>query len=147
MRDGMLTSRLGSVIGRPSRVSSAKTSRQAAPKLIVWWAWPGSSVWTPTCTATQDGEYTGRRGRRKPGTSVSGRSTVTTTASAGSRSPSSSSTPVTRDPLTSSSRTSVSWRRTTPASAAAAAIARGTAAIPPTGCQTPAPMSSWAMTA
>ena len=82
VREGMLTSRLGSVIGRPSRVSSSNTPRHEAPKLIVWCACPGSSAFTPTCRATQDGEYTGRRGPRRPGTSRHGWSVVTTTASA-----------------------------------------------------------------
>ncbi len=86
--DGMLISRLGSVMGLPSRVSSSKTCRQAAPKLIVWWACPGSVVRTPRCSATQEGDQTGRRGARSPGTSCQGWSAVTTTASAGSRSPS-----------------------------------------------------------
>src|ERR671933_12818 len=50
----MLTSRLGSLIGRPSRVSSSNTCRQAPPKLIVWWAWPAIGSRTPRCSAAHD---------------------------------------------------------------------------------------------
>ncbi len=56
VRLGMETSRLGSLIGRPVTVSSSNTCSQAAPKVMVWWAWPAISSRTPTWMATQLGE-------------------------------------------------------------------------------------------